>query len=203
MAVLFLNIHDVFVQRIGASDIGGGDPVQDHVHDGDDIGERLLFLPVEGFGLERVKIGRRNVGGQHVGVSLNQEARRTTGPVINRLPDLGVNDLEHGADQRTRCVILAAIPPCVAHAFDTGFIEVGQFVLGLLRVELKPVHDLQHVAQRIARAEFVGDLRKVFPDLIFDGVRAGGVLAVFLEGWEPSKRSYAGRVSAAEGNAPL
>ena len=96
VAVLFLNIHDVFVQRIGAPDIGGRDAVQDHVHDRDDIGEGFLFLPIESLGLQRVEIGRGNVRRQHVAIGLDQEPRRATGPVIDRLADLGVHHLKHG-----------------------------------------------------------------------------------------------------------
>ena len=180
MAVLLLNIHDVFIQRIGAPNVGGRDPVQDHVHDGNDIGQRLLFLPVEGLGLQRVEVGGGDIRRQHLPVSLHQEPRRPAGPVINGFADLWVNHLEHRANERARRVIFAPVAPRIAHPLDAALIEIGQLVLGLLGVELELIHNFQHVAQRIARPELVGDLREDFADLIFDGVRAGRVVAVFL-----------------------
>jgi hypothetical protein len=33
-----LDVVDVFGERIGVEDVGGFDAVEDHVHDGDDVG---------------------------------------------------------------------------------------------------------------------------------------------------------------------
>ncbi len=52
-AVLFLNVGEVLGQRVGVDDIRRVDAVQDHVHDRDDVGERLLLLAVEGALLKR------------------------------------------------------------------------------------------------------------------------------------------------------
>ena len=60
VAVFLLNIGEVFGQRVGVDDVRCLDAVQDHVHDRDDIGERLLFLAVEGALLESLEV----VGGQ-------------------------------------------------------------------------------------------------------------------------------------------
>jgi hypothetical protein len=60
VAVFFLDIRQVFCQRIGMFDIGGFDAMQDHIHDPDDVGQRLLFLAVKGPLLECFKVS----GGQ-------------------------------------------------------------------------------------------------------------------------------------------
>jgi len=39
------------VTLIGVDDVWRLDPVEDHVHDADDVGEGLFFLAVEGLGL--------------------------------------------------------------------------------------------------------------------------------------------------------
>ena len=49
ITVFLLNIGEVFSQGIGMHNIGRFDPVQDHIHCADDIGQRLLFFAVEGF----------------------------------------------------------------------------------------------------------------------------------------------------------
>ncbi|WVM92144.1 hypothetical protein ULG90_20930 [Halopseudomonas pachastrellae] len=43
-----LYVLQVFRQRVGVDHVGGFYAVQDHVHDGDDVGEGLLLLGVEG-----------------------------------------------------------------------------------------------------------------------------------------------------------
>jgi hypothetical protein len=52
-AVFFLNVGEVFGEAVGVDHVRCLDAVQDHVHDRNDVGERLLLLAVEGAGLER------------------------------------------------------------------------------------------------------------------------------------------------------
>ena len=56
VAVLLLNVGEVLGERVGVDDVRRLDAVQDHVHDRDDVGERLLFLAVEGALLERRRV---------------------------------------------------------------------------------------------------------------------------------------------------
>ena len=51
VAVFFLNVGDVFGQRVGVDDVRRFDAVQDHVHDRNDIGQRLFLFAVKGAGL--------------------------------------------------------------------------------------------------------------------------------------------------------
>ena len=59
VAVPFLNVGEVLGQRIRVDDVRRLDAVQDHVHDGDDVRERLLFFAVEGALLQRSILRRR------------------------------------------------------------------------------------------------------------------------------------------------
>jgi hypothetical protein len=59
-AVFFLNVGQIFGERVDVQQIGRFDAVQDHVHDPNHVGKRLLFLAVEGPLVERVHI----VGGE-------------------------------------------------------------------------------------------------------------------------------------------
>ena len=48
VAILLLDVCQVLRQSIRVYDIRSVDPMQDHVHDADDEGKRLLLLAVEG-----------------------------------------------------------------------------------------------------------------------------------------------------------
>src|SRR5450755_1065620 len=52
IAVLLLNVGEVFGERVGVDDVGRLDTVQDHVHDPDHVSQRLLLLADEGAGLQ-------------------------------------------------------------------------------------------------------------------------------------------------------
>ena len=79
--------------------------VEDHVHDADDIGERLFFLAVEGFCLERGEgLGGQFSAGFDVLKRLAQEACRTDGPVVDGFADFGLDDLDNGPDEGARGV---------------------------------------------------------------------------------------------------
>ena len=146
------------------------DAVQDHVHDAHDVGEALLLLAKEGSFLKRLA-GLRRVGlRQQVFEGLAEEARRAAGAIIDALADLRVDHLDHGADQRPRRVVFAAVAAGIAHAPDLVLVERGQFVLFLLRAEAELVDQFQRIAQRIAAVEPVFDLAENLADLVFDGV---------------------------------
>ena len=60
VAVFFLNVREVLGQGVRVDDVRRFDAMQYHIHDGDDVSERLLFLAVERAVLERGEI----LGGQ-------------------------------------------------------------------------------------------------------------------------------------------
>ena len=93
-----------------------------------------------------------------------------------RSPILGLHDLDDGADERARGVILAAVAPGVAHVLDLGFVEMRQLVLLGLRAEAQFVDVVDDLAQVVAALNLVFDLAEDLADLVFDGVRAGGLL---------------------------
>jgi hypothetical protein len=61
-AVLLLNVDEVLAEGVEVEDVGGLDAMQDHVHDGDDVGERLLLLAVEGALLQGLEVFGVEVG---------------------------------------------------------------------------------------------------------------------------------------------
>ncbi len=105
---------------------------------------------------------------------LAEKACRAAGAVIDALADLRLDHLDHGADERARRVIFAAVAPGIAHVAELGLVEMRQLVLFLLRAEAQAIDQLQRVAQRIAAAELVFDLAEDFADLVFDRVGAFG-----------------------------
>ena len=178
VAVLFLNVGEVFGERVGVEDVGRFDAVQDHVHDRDDVGEGLLFLAVEGALLKEAVLrgGALRIGLPQIIERLAEEARRADRAVVDALADLGLHDLHDGADERARGVILAAVAPGIAHVPDLGFVEVRELVLLGLGAEAQFVDVVDDLAQVVAALNLVFDLAEDLPDLVFDGVRAGGLL---------------------------
>ena len=93
-----------------------------------------------------------------------------------RSPICGLHDLHHGADERARRVVLAAVAPGVAHVLDLGFVEVRELVLLGLRAEAQLVDVVDDLAQVVAALDLVLDLAEDLADLVFDGVRPAGLL---------------------------
>lgn len=177
-AVLFLHVGEVLGERVGVDDVGRFDTVQDHVHDRDDVGEGLLFLPVEGALLQGAVLGGGALGvlGAEVIEGFAEEASRADGGVADGLAEPGRGDGDDGANERARGVILAAVAPGVAHVFDLGLVEVRELVLLGLGGEAKFVDVVDDLAQVVAALDAVLDLAEDFADLVFDGVRASGLL---------------------------
>ena len=152
VAVLLLNVGEVFGERVGVDDVRRLDAVQDHVHDRDDVGERLLLLAVEGARLERLEVlAWSGLACAFMIIErLAQEARRADRAVVDALADLRLDHLDHGADERARRVVLAAVAPGVAHVPDLGFVEVRQLVLLGLRAEAQLVDVVDDLAQVVA-----------------------------------------------------
>ena len=116
-----------------------------------------------GFGLEVVEC-------------LAQKARRTASAVVDAIADFGCNHLHHGADQRARGVVLAAVAPRIAHVFNLGFVQVRQLVFFRLRPEAQFVNVVDDLAEVVAALDLVLNLAEDLPDFVFDGVGAAGLL---------------------------
>ena len=81
VAVLFLNVGEVFGEGVGVDDVRRFDPVEDHVHDADDVGEGLLFLAVKGARLEGAVLCRGAFGIRLLEVIQEEELRGLLGVV--------------------------------------------------------------------------------------------------------------------------
>jgi hypothetical protein len=176
-AVFLLNIGEVFGERVGVDDVGRLDAVQNHVHDRDDVGERLLLLAVEGAFLENLVVFGGEAGLRfHIVERLAQEAGRADGVIGDLFADPGFDHLDDGANERARGIILAAVAAGVAHPLDFFFVKLRQFVLFGLGTEAQFVDVVDDFAEVVARLNLVFDLAEDFADLVFDGVRPGRLL---------------------------
>ncbi len=178
VAIALLDVHDVFAQRIGVDDVGRFDAVQDEVHDGDNVGQRLFFFSVERGFLEDTLLLSAAVGflGTQVIDGLTQKARRADGTVVDALADGRLDDLDDGADQWPRRVVLAAVAPSVAHVVNFGFVEVRKLVFLLLRAEAQAIHLIDDVAHVVAALDFVGNLAKNLADFVLECLRGCSAL---------------------------
>ena len=174
VAVLVLHVLVVIGEGVGMDEVGGLDPVEDEVHDADDIGEGFLFLAVEGAGLEGGELVSSEVGGAEVVVGFAEEAGGSAGGVAHAFPDAGVGDFDHGPDEGAWGVVFAPVAPGIAHAFDLFFVEGGKFVLLLLGTKLERVDQFDSIMQGVATLELVADFAEDFPNLVLDGIGAFG-----------------------------
>ncbi len=201
VAVLFLNVREILGQRVSVDDVRRFDPVQDHVHDADDVGEGLLFLAVEGAFLKGAVLrgGALGVRLPEVVEGFAEEAHRAAGTVINAFAQLRRDDLDDRALQRARVVILSAVAPGVAHVLDLGFVKVGEFVLLDLRAEAEFVDVVDDLAQVVAALDAVLYFAEDFADFVFDRVRPGGALLEARQIGEELGVDELGEVVAGEG----
>lgn len=184
VAVLFLDVHDIFGEGVRVDDVRRLYPVEDHIHGPDDIGEGFLFLAVEGPFLEGFNVlGTEFFRRAEVVEGLAEEARGTDGSVVDAVSDGWGNYLDDGANEGTRGVVLTAVPACVAHVLNLALVEVAHFVLFGASLELELVHKVDDFPEVITGLELVLELAEDLPDLVFDGVRAFGVLLELLEIW--------------------
>ena len=107
---------------------------------------------------------------------LAQKAGRAAGAVVDALADLRAQHRDHGADQRARGVVLAAVAPGIAHIPDLGLVQMTQLVLLGLRAKAQLVHPFDHIAQGVVALQPVLDLAEDLANLVFDGVGAAGAL---------------------------
>jgi len=176
IAVLLLNVGEVLRERIGVDDVWGLDAVQDHVHDRDDVGERLLLLPVEGALLERLHfLGRQTLLRTQVVKGLAKEAGRADDAITDALPDMRLDHFDNGTYERAWRVILTAVAPGVAHVPDFGFVEVRQLVFFGLRAEAQLVNMIDDLAEVVTALNLVLDLAEDLADLVFKGIWAAGL----------------------------
>ena len=151
--------------------------MQDHVHDRDDVSERLLLLAEESAPLKRLYILRRQARlCSKVLERFAEEPGRADHAVVNALADTRLHDLDDGADERTRRVILAAVSPGVAHVPDLGFVEMGELVLLTLGAEAQLVDVVDDLAQVVAALDLILDLTEYLANLVFDRVRSARLL---------------------------
>ena len=176
-AVLLLDVGEVLRERIRVDDVRRLDPVEDEVHDRDHVGERLLLLPVEGRFLQTLVLRGAALWVLRLEIvkGLAKKARRSHGGIADRLARLGVGDLDDGANQRARGVILTAVASGVAHILDLRFVQVRELVLLALGCKAEFVDVVDDLAQVVSALDAVLYLAEDFADFVFDGVGAGGL----------------------------
>ena len=110
-------------------------------------------------------------------VRLAEEACGTGGAVIDGLADLRVDDIDDRVDQRSGCVVLAAVASGVAHVLDLVFVQVRHLMLVVAGPEAKLIDEVDDFAQVVAALNLVLDLAEDLTDLVFDRVRVFGGFA--------------------------
>jgi len=122
------HVRTVKLQRVGQFQVGSLDAVQDHVHGAQQVGKRLDFDAVEGVALKFVKLLAAEVGAfTDIVGGLTKETRRAETWVVNPVACLGLDHLDHGADDVPLCVELARVSGGVGgHALEEIFINLRE-----------------------------------------------------------------------------
>ena len=105
-----------------------------------------------------------------------QESCGTTGTIVDSFAQGGFDDMDHGSNQWPWSVVLATIATSIAHVLDLGLVEMGEFVLLLLRLEMQFINQFQGIPQGIAALKFVLYLPKNLSNLVFDGIWGGSTM---------------------------
>lgn len=200
IAVLFLNVGQVFGQGIGMDDVGRFHTVEDHVHDADDVGQRFLLLAVKCSLLKYLRLlAGKGLAAFQISEGLTKEARRAAGAVIDLVADPGGHHLDDGGDQRTGGVVFAAISPGVAHILDLVLVQVAHLVLLGVGAEAQLVDAVDHFPQVVATLDAVLELAEYLADLVLDGIGRLGTGLELPEVGEELVVDEVGEVIAGQG----
>ncbi len=99
-------------ERIAQLVVRGLDAVEDHVHDAEQVAERLELDAVEGAVVQAVEVIAAEVAGLrlNVGGGLGMKAGAAEARIVDTVAKPGPRDLHHGADDVPRAVEFARIP---------------------------------------------------------------------------------------------
>ena len=112
-----------------------------------------------------------------MGVRFAQETGRACGTVVEGVPDVGVDDLDHRPNERSRRVVLTTVAARVAHAVDLVLVQRRHLVHVLVRAELEAVGEVDDFAEGVAALDAEGQLVEDFTNFVLNGV--GGCSASF------------------------
>ncbi len=139
---------------------GDFQPVQQQVHLGQQVGQRLGLTAVDTRLLQRLPVLYRVALLLEVQECLDQEAARAAGGVKHAFAQARIDHLHHEAHHGARRVELAGVPGGVAHLLEHRFVEVAQRVYLVGRGEVDGVDLVDDVAQQVAVDHAVDDAAK-------------------------------------------
>jgi len=156
----------------------GLDAARGEVHGGEAARDGVVLLSVKGAHLKGAVLrgGALGVLLPKVVEGFAEEARRADRSVVKALAELRGGNMHDGTYERAGGVIPATVAPRVAHIFDLGLVEVGEFVLPDLRAEAEFVDVVDDFAQIVAALDAALNLHEDFANLVFDGIRSGRAL---------------------------
>ena len=138
-------------------------PVQEHVHDAEQEGQRLPFDAEEAVAVQRVQVGAAQRAGRAPDMlrCLRKEACRPETGIVDAFAERGPDYFDHGPDDVSLRVELACVPGRVGrHPLQQIFVQLGQDDdVGLVR-EMQPVDLLHHTGEVGAALRVVADRRE-------------------------------------------
>jgi hypothetical protein len=149
--VAFADLANVFFQGVPAQDARRRDAVQDHVHQAQEGGNRLLLCPVERLLLQGAMILDGPLRMPHPQIRLGQEATGPTCRIVHRLAALRVHQLHDEADDGSWRIKLAGHAVFAPQPSQQFLIDLRNREDIVLAVEVDAVDELQDVFQVVTR----------------------------------------------------
>ena len=134
------------VERI---DLRGFQAMQNQIHLGEQIRKRLRLAAKDALGLKNLPILDGLALLLQVLERLDEEAAGAAGRIENHFAELGIDDLDHEADDGARSVKLTGVAGGVAHLLEHGFVEMTEGVDLVAAGEMDAVDFVDHVAEQI------------------------------------------------------
>ena len=147
-------------QAVAIGDPWRSQPVQEQVHLGEHVGERLGLAAEDAPLLQDLQVLDRLALLFQVGVRLDQEPGRAAGRVKDSLAKLGIERLDHEPDHGPGRVELAGIARRIPHLPQHGFVQMAEGVDFLGRAEVDAIDQVDYVAEQVAGDHAVHDAAK-------------------------------------------
>jgi len=105
----------------------------------------------------------------HIVVRFAEESSGTASTIIHTFSNLGIYDLDDGADKRTGRVVFTSVATGIAHLVQPALVQIGHLVLLLAGLELQAVYLLNDVPHTIPAYQFIAEFGEDETDFDLDG----------------------------------
>ena len=155
--ILVADLGDLHGQAVAVGDAGRLQAVQQQIHLGQHVRQRLGLTAEDALLLQRRLVLDRLALLFQVLVRLGQEPARAARRVEDRFAKLRIDRRDHEPDDRPGRVEFAGVPGRVPHFPQHGLVQVAQRVDLVGGIEVDAIDQVDHVPQQVAADHAVDD----------------------------------------------